>query len=69
MDVNTLRSIATVLSLVAFIGIVVWAYSRRRAADFEQAAKLPFDRHLDEPRSEPFGPGLFRFGRTTTLAP
>ena len=43
MDVNTLRSIATVLSLVAFIGIVAWAYSRSRAADFEQAAKLPFD--------------------------
>ncbi|MBK9237440.1 MAG: cbb3-type cytochrome c oxidase subunit 3 [Rhodoferax sp.] len=43
MDVNTLRSIATVLSFVAFIGIVVWAYSRSRAAEFEQAANLPFE--------------------------
>ena len=43
MDINTLRSIATVLSLLTFIGIVLWAYSRGRQADFEQAAQLPFE--------------------------
>ena len=43
MDVNTLRSIATVACFVAFVGIVVWAWSRRNAADFEQAARLPFE--------------------------
>ena len=43
MDINTLRSIATVASLVTFIGIVIWAWSRRNAADFEEAAKLPFE--------------------------
>ncbi len=43
MDVNTLRSITTVVSLVVFLGIVWWAWSRRRSADFEQAARLPFD--------------------------
>jgi cytochrome c oxidase cbb3-type subunit IV len=43
MDVNTLRSITTVLALVAFLGIVFWAWSRRRRADFEQAANLPFE--------------------------
>lgn len=42
-DVNTLRAMATVLSFITFIGIVVWAYSRRNAADFEEAARLPFD--------------------------
>ena len=42
-DVNTLRAMATVLSFMTFIGIVVWAYSRRNAADFEEAARLPFD--------------------------
>lgn len=41
-DVNTLRAMATVLSFMTFIGIVVWAYSRRNAADFEEAARLPF---------------------------
>jgi cytochrome c oxidase cbb3-type subunit 4 len=43
MDVNDLRSIATVVCFVIFIGIVVWTYSRRNREDFEEAAKLPFD--------------------------
>ena len=43
MDVNTLRSITTVVSLLAFVGIVWWAWSRRRSADFEKAANLPFE--------------------------
>ncbi len=43
MDVNDLRSVATVVCFVIFIGIVVWTYSRRNREDFEEAAKLPFD--------------------------
>jgi cytochrome c oxidase cbb3-type subunit 4 len=43
MDVNTLRSITTVLALLVFLGIVFWAWSKRRRADFEQAANLPFE--------------------------
>ncbi len=43
MDVNTLRSIATVACFITFIGIVLWAWSKRNAADFEQAAMLPFE--------------------------
>ena len=35
------RSIVTVLSFLTFIGIVRWAYSARRSADFEAAANLP----------------------------
>jgi cytochrome c oxidase cbb3-type subunit 4 len=42
MDINTLRSVATVASFFTFLGILVWAYSRRNAADFEEAAQLPF---------------------------
>jgi len=43
MDVNILRSIVTVVSLVAFIGIVVWTFSRRNRAGFDEAALLPFN--------------------------
>jgi cytochrome c oxidase cbb3-type subunit IV len=43
MDVNTLRSAATVVLFVTFIGIVLWAWSKRNAADFEKAANLPFE--------------------------
>lgn len=42
MDVNTLRAIVTVVLLVTFIGIVVWAWSRSNAARFDEAAQLPF---------------------------
>ncbi len=42
-DINTLRSAATVVSLFTFLGIVVWAWSRRNARDFEEAANLPFE--------------------------
>ena len=43
LDINTLRSVVTVAAFVTFIGIVVWAYSRRNKTDFEEAANLPFD--------------------------
>ncbi len=42
MDINTLRSIATVLMFVTFIGIVIWAWSRKNKASFDEAAQLPF---------------------------
>lgn len=36
------RNLVTVLSFLSFIGIVLWAYSARRGADFDAAANLPF---------------------------
>jgi cytochrome c oxidase cbb3-type subunit 4 len=43
MDVNDLRVATTVISFVVFIGIMVWAFSRRNKEDFEAASKLPLD--------------------------
>jgi len=42
MDINDLRSAVTVVSLLTFLGIVVWAWSRRNQSSFEEAAQLPF---------------------------
>lgn len=42
-DVNTLRSLVTVVSFLTFIGIIVWAYSRKNSDDFDKAANLPFE--------------------------
>jgi cytochrome c oxidase cbb3-type subunit 4 len=42
MDINDLRSLVTVLAFVSFAGIVVWAWSGRRRAAFDEAANLPF---------------------------
>lgn len=43
MDINLLRSIVTVVALAVFIGIVVWAWSARNKARFDEAAQLPFE--------------------------
>ena len=42
MDLNLVRGVITALSLAAFIGICVWAWSSRRKAAFDEAASLPF---------------------------
>jgi cytochrome c oxidase cbb3-type subunit 4 len=42
MDIGTIHSIWTVLLFVSFIGIVVWAYSKRRKTSFDEAANLVF---------------------------
>lgn len=42
MDINDFRSLQTVLAFIAFIGIVLWAYSKRRKKSFDDAANLPF---------------------------
>ena len=46
MDINDLRNAITLLSFGVFVGIVVWALSRRNQAGFDEAAMLPF---IDEP--------------------
>ncbi len=42
MDMNTFRGLFTVVLLVAFVGIVLWAYGKRRKPRFDAAANLPF---------------------------
>lgn len=41
-DQGTWAGIGTLLALVAFIGICLWAYSGRNKAKFDEAAQLPF---------------------------
>jgi cytochrome c oxidase cbb3-type subunit 4 len=50
MDIEDLRAAMTVLSFVAFLAIVAWAYGRRRNGRFSEASRLPFD---DEPAKQP----------------
>ena len=42
MDVNDLRIVVTLSSLVLFLALVAHTWSRRRKADYEEAAQLPF---------------------------
>jgi cytochrome c oxidase cbb3-type subunit 4 len=40
---SVFHSIWTVLMFILFIGIVVWAWSRRRSPDFAAAAQIPLE--------------------------
>jgi cytochrome c oxidase cbb3-type subunit 4 len=42
MDINDLRGISTLLLMLAFLGICVWAYGKKQRKGFEEAAELPF---------------------------
>ena len=50
MDIDDLRIVMTVVSFVAFVGIVAWAYGGGRKRAFEDAALLPF---THEPGEDP----------------
>lgn len=43
MDINDLRSLLTVLSVISFTGILWWAFSSRRKQVYEEAAMLPLE--------------------------
>ena len=53
--VSDARSVVTLISMMTFIGIVVWAYSARRKQDFDEAAMLPFadEEQLNTKEQEP----------------
>ncbi|MGI3130235.1 cbb3-type cytochrome oxidase subunit 3 [Halopseudomonas pachastrellae] len=48
MDINTLRGLGTVFAFIAFVGVVIWAYSASKKKDFDEAAQLPFADEEDE---------------------
>ncbi|MCC5859481.1 MAG: cbb3-type cytochrome c oxidase subunit 3 [Ectothiorhodospiraceae bacterium] len=47
MDINTVRGLLTLVLLILFLGIVVWAFSSRRKKDFDEAARLPLEENQD----------------------
>lgn len=54
MDINDFRGILTAITLFAFVGIWVFAWSGRRKADYDEAASMPLeeDKHLDTNKQE-----------------
>ncbi|MDO8653861.1 MAG: cbb3-type cytochrome c oxidase subunit 3 [Undibacterium sp.] len=43
MNFTLLSSIVTVISMLVFIGIIVWAFSSANKERFEKMARLPID--------------------------
>ncbi len=52
MNQGTLQGIGTILTMLAFLGVCWWAFSKHKKADFEEASRLPF---ADEQRSTSSG--------------
>jgi len=52
MDIGTLRGLGTLLVLVAFISVVIWAYNSKRKSSFDEAANLPFADDIDAKKRE-----------------
>lgn len=42
MDINVFRGLMSVVLLFAFLGLIVWAYSKNQKKSFDEAANLPF---------------------------
>ena len=43
LDYVTFSTVMTVVMLIIIIGIVAWAYSGKRRAQFDEAARVPFE--------------------------
>ena len=43
MDINDFRGIVTAVTLLAFVGVWILAWSRHRKADYEASAELPLE--------------------------
>jgi cytochrome c oxidase cbb3-type subunit 4 len=46
MDSSLILTIWTLVVMVLFVGIVIWAWSSKRKKDFNEAANIPF--HEDD---------------------
>ncbi len=51
MDMDLFRGLITVLLLGLFVALWIWAWSRRRHAEYEAAAQLPLEDDERPPES------------------
>jgi len=56
MDMGTFRGVLTAILMAAFIGLVIWAWGKRRKADFEAAAALPLE---EDQHPKPNNPEIY----------
>jgi len=42
MDMNDVRGITTLVIMIAFVSVCIWAYSSKQKKRFDEAANLPF---------------------------
>ncbi len=50
MDINDIRGLGSVFALIAFSGVIWWAYGSSRRKRFERDAEIPFNTNAVEER-------------------
>jgi cytochrome c oxidase cbb3-type subunit 4 len=43
MDINTIRGALTIILMIAFLGLVVWAWSNKRKETFDKLSRMPLE--------------------------
>ena len=43
MDINTIRGVLTVILMIAFLGLVIWAWSSKRKDTFDKLSQMPLE--------------------------
>ena len=49
MNFTLSSSVVTVISMLVFIGIIMWAFSSKNKERFEKMARLPIDNNFEGP--------------------
>ena len=52
MDIGIVLSIWTIIVMIVFIGIVIWAWSSKRKREFDEAANIPFKEDNDSEQAQ-----------------
>jgi cytochrome c oxidase cbb3-type subunit 4 len=43
MEINTIRGALTIILIIAFMGLVVWAWSSKRKETFDKLSQMPLE--------------------------
>jgi cytochrome c oxidase cbb3-type subunit 4 len=49
MDINDVRGLGSIFALIAFSGVIWWAYGSSRKKRFDDDAKIPFAENEEMP--------------------
>ena len=52
MDAGTFRGLFTVVMMLLFVGLVLWAWSSKRKKTFDAAAQLPLEEDAGTPPAQ-----------------
>ena len=55
VDFELLSGLVTLVWFLTFIGLCLWAWSRRRRSDYAAAARMPLDASADDCTAQPGG--------------